>query len=283
MLKSGWIGFLGGPDGLPFWETAKQLADMGYAAMDNDVAMMPGGTPTENAKKLRDMGIEPLTVAAGVDMVNRTMRIPVMKEQLEAVIKSCKEQDIKRVTLWGGSAITSFMKGYGNNGTYDELMEDIEAMNYAIPILADEGLSLCYHNHYQEFTVYHNGVSTFDHLLVGCDPRLMFDLDAGWITVSGNDPVQVMRHLEGRLLAIHLKDIYDTHACKRMSGVIANNADTGFTALGTGLLDVQRVSEEADRQGIEYGIVEQDRLRNLDTLEALTMARLAMVETGYFQ
>jgi hypothetical protein len=68
-----------------------------------------------------------------------------------------------------------------------------------------------------------------------------------------------------------------------MSGNTASLDDKGFCALGSGLLNVEGVAAEMARQGIPYGIVEQDRLRYLDTMQALTMARLSMIETGYFE
>jgi sugar phosphate isomerase/epimerase len=274
MIKSGWIGFIRGDD---FWESAAQLAKMGYQAMDSDASFVPGeGSLADKVKRLRDMGVEPLTVSAGFDPEG-------LKNGLPELIEKCKAQNIMRVTMWGSSAISSFRKGYGNNGTYDELMKDIEAINYVVPRLADEGIVFTYHNHYQEFTVWHKNVPTIFHMLVNCDERMKFDLDAGWVTVSGNDPVEIMQKFEGRIHVVHLKDIYDFEACKRMSGNTASLDDKGFCALGSGLLNVEGVAAEMARQGIPYGIVEQDRLRYLDTMQALTMARLSMIETGYFE
>ena len=280
-MKPGLIGFI---QGETFWQDLEKLAKLGYKGMDSDAMMAPGDeSMADKAKKMRDLGIEPLTVSSGFDLEKRTMSVSAIKKDIDRIVKACKEQGLSRCTLWGGSAITSFTKGYGNNGTYEELMEDIDAMNYAIPKLADEGIVLAYHNHYQEFTVYHKGVASIDYMLALTDERLNFDLDVGWATVAGQDPVEVMKRVEGRIAVVHYKDIFDVEACKRMGGVIATDSSTGFTALGTGLLEVGRVAIEADRQGIEWGIVEQDRLRNLDTMQALTMAYYSFKETGLFE
>ena len=277
MLKSGWIGFIGGES---FWEDAAKLAQLGYKGMDSDCAHLPGeGGPADKARRLRDLGVTPRTVGIGCER-GRGLKSDTA---LARTIESAHAQDIDRVTLWGGSAIQSFSRGYGNNGTYEELMADCDAMNYAIPKLAAEGLRLCYHNHYQEFTVCHKNMTSMDLILAHTDERLMFDLDAGWITVAGLNPVEVMARLQGRIAVVHLKDIYDVEACKRMGGNTALEDDKGFTALGSGLLDVTGVSAEADRQGIGYCVVEQDRLRYLDTLQSLTMARYRMFETGLYE
>lgn len=279
MMKSGWIGYLK-PE--TFWEDAAKLQKLGYQGMDSDLTTVPGDECLEDkAKRLRDMGIEPLTVSCS--FAPDRMSVSYIKQDMERILKDCKAQDIHRVTVWGGSAITSFLKGYGNNGTYDELMEDIESMNWAIPILAEEGIELAYHNHYQEFTVAHKSVASLDWLVSCTDERLKFDFDAGWATVAGQDPVAVMQRLEGRIAVVHLKDIYDFEACKRMGSITATEDSLGFTALGSGLLDVPRVVAEAERQGIVWGIVEQDHLRYLDTMQALTMGRYTMLETGHFE
>ena len=57
----------------------------------------------------------------------------------------------------------------------------------------------------------------------------------------------------------------------------------GFTSVGTGVVNIAGVLQELDDQGVEYACVEQDIMRNLDRLEALTMSYLAMKETGFVE
>ena len=81
MLKSGWIGFIRGDD---FWERAADLAKMGYKAMDSDASFVPGeGSLADKVKRLRDMGVEPLTVSAGFDPEG-------LKNGLADLIEKCK-------------------------------------------------------------------------------------------------------------------------------------------------------------------------------------------------
>ena len=279
-MKSAWIGFIRGDD---FWERAKELADMGYKGMDGDLFRFGEDKLEENYKRFTDMGLQPITIGIHGGYRGLASYSDFAEQGLPGVIERAHKQNITKISAFSSSMIASFERGFGNNGTYDEMMADIEGMNKIADILAKEGMVLAYHNHYQEFTTIHNGVPAIYHFLTKTDPRIKFNLDTGWVTVAGWDPVEFMKQIEGRIESVHLKDIYDIDACQHMGGTFAKENDTGFTALGTGLLNVEGVVAEAARQGIEWAIVEQDRLRNLDAMQALTMARLSMLETGHFE
>ncbi len=273
MIKAGFIGFIRGDD---FWEQAKKAAAIGYRGMDGDASRAPGDEPLEvKAQKLRDIGIEPLTAA--IFNPDRSVRTICDDEKIiRETFERAKRQNIKRITIFSGSAVSSFR---GEPGTYDELMKDIDTLNKIVAMAAEEDLFVAYHNHYQEFADYHKGVHPIDYMLVLCDPRLTFELDTGWITVAGEDPVEVMRRLEGRIGAMHLKDIWDVEGSKHLAGYNPGE-ESCFTALGTGVLEYDRVLKEMDRQGLDMAILEQDRMRNLSPMESLQLAYLAMKETG---
>ena len=273
MLKAGFIGFVYGDD---VWENLKAAAAMGYKGMDGDASRLPGeGTPAEKAAKMREIGIEPLTAA--IFNPDRSARgvcddVKIIDETLDRA----EAQGIKRITLFGSSAIQSF---HGAPGTYDELMKDIDTMNMIVEKCAQRGMYLAYHNHWQEFAEYHNAIHPIDYILMGCDPRLTFELDTGWVSVAGENPVEVMKRLEGRIGAMHLKDIWDVPASKHLGGY-GENEESSFTALGTGILDYVGVLKEMERQGLDMAIVEQDRMRNLTKMQSLELAILNMKETG---
>ena len=108
-------------------------------------------------------------------------------------------------------------------------------------------------------------------MLLDCDERLMFDIDVGWVTVGGLDPVKLLDRLAPRTVALHLKDFYD----------ISNPSSlTGFTALGTGIVNIQAVLKKAVELDIKWMIVEQDKLRNLSLMETLTASYYNIKESG---
>jgi sugar phosphate isomerase/epimerase len=270
-LKAAWIGFRE-PDVDP-WVQYKKYADMGYKGMDGELSRMPGDK-TENLKRFRDLGLSCLCTWSG------PMR-ELVKD--DGAIKECVERaqfyDVKNINIGWSTVISSFGEGYGKNGSYDQLMEDIDIMNKLVKRFADEGLVPQYHNHYQEFTVAYKGVSVMDYFLTQIDPRLKIKLDVGWVYVGGLDPVQYMEKIKDRLGLLHVKDFTEMVQPRYLVNS-DKETDFCFTAVGTGKLDLKGILAKGAELGCEYAIAEQDRVRNLSWTDSLHCAYLNMKETG---
>ena len=278
MLKPAWIGLVPRGEANP-WTYYEKYAEIGYKGMDGDVSRLPGDL-MENYKRFTDLGLTPLNVNVPAGLMPGAPTFAELADDkdglLSALIEKAHKQNITRSTAMGSSMIKSFSAGYGNNGSYEEMMADIEGMNKLCEKLEKEGITFAYHNHYQEFTTIHYGVPAMEHFLLKTDPRIKFDLDVGWVTIGGLDPVEFMQRIEGRIAAVHLKDAWDLDLPKARG----ENGLTGFTHLGSGKVNIAGAMAEADRQGVEWVIYEQDTLRNLDYVQALTASYLFMKETG---
>ena len=256
-LKAGWIGFL--KDEPDFWGTAAKLAQLGYQGTESEIGLLDGDI-RESAERLKGLGLRLLTVRGG----NAIESVQDMPQKIErAHVFGCD-----RVTIFSSSVTGSF---HGRDGTYDEMLRDFECINKAIEVYSKEGLKVCYHNHFQEFTVRHKNVPVFEHMLLSCDERLMFDIDVGWVTVAGLEPSKLLDRLSPRTVALHLKDFHDISKPASL---------TGFTALGTGIVDIQAALKKAVGLGIEWVVVEQDKLRNLSLMETLTASYYNIKESG---
>jgi sugar phosphate isomerase/epimerase len=86
------------------------------------------------------------------------------------------------------------------------------------------------------------------------DPKkVTFELDCGWATVAGMNPVDLMKNHPHRISMLHVKDfklpgspLPDPHAAK-------------VTELGLGSIDYRPIFAEAARsQHIEHAFVEQE-------------------------
>lgn len=262
-------GFAGlpAPDPEEMWSIVEACAKIGYKGMDNDLSQIPGDLE-ENYKRFTALGLTPLTTGC-------PMNLTEAEKDIKSTIEQAKKQNITRITAFASSVI------FNPDSSYDDMCRDIESMNRLVAVLADEGMTLAYHNHYQEFTTFFKGSAMMNHMLLGCDPRLTFDLDVGWVTVGGENPVAVMQRLKNRIAVIHLKDFYDLEQPKDPD--VGFLEKKGFTSLGSGVVDIAGVLEEMDSQGIEWGIVEQDNMRNLDRVQSLTASYLRMKESGLFE
>lgn len=88
----------------------------------------------------------------------------------------------------------------------DDIGRFCDAMNEAAALAATRGLRLGYHNHWWEFEPLADGHTPFDLMLERFDPGIFFELDTYWALTGGQDVPALLRRLDGRVLALHLKD-----------------------------------------------------------------------------
>lgn len=88
--------------------------------------------------------------------------------------------------------------------TLDKIIDFCAVMNKAQIRLAEEGISLGYHNHSHEFVVMPWGSTIHSEL----EKRGTFDfeIDTFWAFNAGIDPIETLKRLSGRVKVIHLKD-----------------------------------------------------------------------------
>src|SRR5207237_1372035 len=68
----------------------------------------------------------------------------------------------------------------------------------------DAGLKFAWHNHEFEFMRFDDGSYGIEYLL-GED--IDFAADIGWIYLAGEDPAKWLGHYQGRVPAVHVKDV----------------------------------------------------------------------------
>jgi sugar phosphate isomerase/epimerase len=273
-IKAAWIGFR--EEGLDPFVNFRKYAEIGYKAMDGDLSRLPGDK-NENLRRFRDLGLSCLCTWSGPmkDLVNK-------EEGIKETIERANFYQVKNINIGWSTVISSFGEGYGHNGTYDSMMQDIDIMNKLVKRFADEGFTPQYHNHYQEFTVNYHGVSVMDYFLSQIDPRLKIKLDVGWVYVGGLDPVEYMEKIKDRLGLLHVKDFTERIQPRYLVNA-DKTTDFCFTSVGTGNLDLKGILGKACELGIEYAIAEQDRVRHLNWADSLHCAYFNMKETGFLE
>lgn len=126
--------------------------------------------------------------------------------------------------------------------TLEKIDEFCALMNRAQVRLAQDGISLGYHNHSGEFALQPWGSTIHSELEKRGD--FDFEIDTFWAFNAGADPVQVMERLKDRIRVIHLKD------------GIRNGAGK---ALGEGEAPVNAVIAKAAEMGVRV-VVESEGL-----------------------
>ncbi len=127
----------------------------------------------------------------------------------------------------------------GHDTSTDEKLDGlIEIINYAQPILAENGIRLGYHNHSHEFIKTSYG--KFIEEEIWKRTKVDIELDTFWTYNAGLDPVEMMEKMKSRLTFIHLKDGFRAEGGKNAVGV----------SLGSGAAPVAAVREKALSMGI---------------------------------
>jgi sugar phosphate isomerase/epimerase len=143
--------------------------------------------------------------------------------------------------------------------TIDQMKEAVTVFNTAGKLLAENGLSLCYHPHGYEFRPYQGG-TLFDFLVKETNPRyLNFEMDVFWVKHPGQDPVALLKKYPKRFLLMHLKD--------RKHGTEGNQngrADVETNVvLGTGDVGIAEIMAEARKAGVKHYFIEDESSRSV--------------------
>ncbi len=147
----------------------------------------------------------------------------------------------------------------------DQINQISDRMNEQGLACRERGITLAYHNHAIEFVPLfgENSTLAFDYMMQRCDPDLLkIELDVGWLTGGGIDPVEYISRYGNRVVATHLKDFnpklpigddLDKYPMPMMKQMVEP---------GSGLVDFEKVLTAMKSHGIKHGFVEIDVAEN---------------------
>lgn len=117
--------------------------------------------------------------------------------------------------------------------------------------MKERGIALAYHNHNIEFAPL-GDTTPWAVLMAETDPELVkVQLDLGWVSQAGLDPVATLRALGPRVTSLHVKDVAEGGAQSFYFG--ATPAE-----VGSGRLDWATVLPVAAELGVAHYFVEQE-------------------------
>jgi sugar phosphate isomerase/epimerase len=150
--------------------------------------------------------------------------------------------------------------------TLDDYKKSAETAN----ILGDEakkrGLVYAYHNHNLEFKEY-KGKTVFETLMASTNPETVkFEMDCGWVSAAGHDPVKLIKKYPDRIRLLHIKAFKAGPPSITLTGV------NKPTELGRGSLDYKVVFEAAAKAHVDQYYVEQEPpFTEMTAFEAIKM------------
>jgi sugar phosphate isomerase/epimerase len=210
-----------------FVGTLDQVAAIGYAGVE--LAGYGPLTPPEFRAKLDALS---LTVAGSHVALTR------LENELGTVIAECQMLQCPTVVCPVLPAERRSEEGFRKLAT---------SLNGIGSAVKASGLNLCYHNHAFEFETEIDGMAAYDWLMANTDPALVqIEIDAFWVQKAGHDPAEYIQKYSGRVPLVHLKDM-------------TADAEQTFAPVGTGSVDFAPLFAAAERGGVRWYIVEQDR------------------------
>jgi len=200
--------------------TLQKIAAIGYKDLESAFSIKGGFygmKPKEFAKLTKDMGLSWVShhvigapfvmppggfkMPAGMDTtrLHQLRSMPPMKnlkENSQEIIDSVAEGGLKYLVCASIPLSTT-----------TEINEAIVILGRSGEAAKKAGITLCYHNHTHEFESV-DGKIPYDQLLTQISPDILkMELDLGWATVAGQDPVEMFRKSPGRYPLWHVKDM----------------------------------------------------------------------------
>jgi sugar phosphate isomerase/epimerase len=235
--------------------TLKKVAEIGYKDLESAFSIKGayyGMTAKEFAKLTKDLGLSWIShhvggtpfkmppggfkVPPGMDTtrLHQMRNMPPMKnlrDNYQQVIDEVAEGGLKYLVCASIPLSTT-----------EEISQAIEILSKSGEAAKKAGITLCYHNHTHEFEKV-DGKIPYDQLLQISPDLLKMEVDLGWATVAGADPVELFKKNPGRFPLWHVKDI---------------NTQKVPTEVGNGTVDFKRIFVASQIAGMQYFFVEQD-------------------------
>ncbi len=227
--------------GKDFVGTLKAVAALGYKEFEF-FGNYYGKSPAEVKSLLASMGV---TAPAG------HFGLADLKKDVNKVIETASAVGHKIV-------ICPFLMP-NERKTLDDYKSLCAVLNKSGEACKKAGLTFGYHNHDFEFKEI-DGQLPYDLMLKECDVNLVkMEMDLGWITHAGKDPLVYFAKYPGRFITVHVKDMDASQKQITME-------------LGRGKVDFKRILAKSKQAGIKHYFVEQDN----STIGALESLKISM-------
>lgn len=113
----------------------------------------------------------------------------------------------------------------------------------------DEGLTLGYHNHSYEFIALPSGKFPIE-CMMEHNENLKFEIDLGWATAGGVDPLTWIEKYSNKIIACHLKDFFS-----KDNDMLDHDNQS---AVGDGFINWKELTSSIKETGCELYILEHD-------------------------
>ncbi|GAB2603607.1 sugar phosphate isomerase/epimerase family protein [Spirosoma areae] len=224
--------------------TMAKVKQMGFREVE--LAGTYGLSLEDFRKLLKENDIKPVSTAASFEDLD--INVP-------KVIAEAKALGVKYV-------VCTWIPHTGDAFTLQDADRAVDVFNTAGLLLAENGITFCYHNHGYEFQTYKDG-TFFDYLAENLDPKAVnFEMDVFWVKAPGYDPVALLQKYPKRFLLMHLKDRKPgTPDSQNGHADVESNV-----ALGLGDVGIAAIMKQAKKSGVKHFFIEDESSRSMEQM-----------------
>ena len=235
-----------------------------YSFRDQFATDIPG-----TLAKVKQMGFRDVEVAGTYGMSTGEFRKLLDQNGLKAIGVGASFEDLDRnvpkvlaeaKALGAKYAVCFWIPHAGDAFTIQNADQAVDVFNTAGSLLAQNGISLCYHTHGYEFQTYNDG-TFFDYLAENFDPKhVNFEMDVFWVKSPGYDPVALLQKYPKRFPLVHLKD-------RKPGTPDSNNGKADVESnvtLGQGDVGIAALMKQAKKSGVKHYFIEDESSRSME-------------------
>jgi sugar phosphate isomerase/epimerase len=237
--------------------TLSQIASIGYAEVET-AGLGTAASPRELRKQLDDLGLRCPSAHLQFELGDLSKAF----DEAHQLGCSYATTSVPRMLLWPPASspysmsqdeIAALIAKIFAPMPLDEYKRTAEALNKVGEAAKKAGLRFAAHNHTMEMDPI-EGETGLDYLIKHTDAELVkFELDCGWATMTGNDPVAFIDRHPGRITLLHVKDFMPHQGAEPPAFTNVKGME-----LGRGIMDYPAIFSRIKGKGIEHIFVEQD-------------------------
>ncbi len=231
---------------------------------------------SESIKRVADIGYDYVQISGTCEYEPEWLKAELDKNGLKCVLTHIPVDKLLNETKEVAKAHDVFDCKYVGLGYHtfegeteqvrEQLKDFVAKYKTVTQCLKDNGKYFMYHNHGFEF-IKLDGKPIYRHIAEAFSPEeLGFTLDTYWVQHAGADPAYWIDELKGRTPCIHLKD---------------HTFDGKMAVIGEGNINFDRIFEKAEKNGVQYMLVEQDNCNGEDPFDCLARSYKNLSALGF--
>ena len=262
------------------YEVLREVRELDIDAVEVSQVEMTDELIDDLVRGRADFGVETAAMSASIAPGGNGF---ALETEFDRAVEACRKTGSRflRIGMMPFTAMTS-------KAATEEWAASVEP--YAAR-LAEQGITLCYHNHHVDLIKF-EGERIFD-IVRRVAPSLLFEVDLHWVQRGGMAPLDMLEAYAGVCKLIHVKDFrvapMPADAVEKLQAKELDMKDfygiflslAQFAEVGQGNMNWPALLPAAQKAGAEYFLIEQDDTYGRDPIDSIRESREYLKSIGY--